>query len=141
MAPLRKLAPLLVLCALAAPLAACGEKSEPQFDQSAPASAGRAAAEIPALKVDLQQALAAYEAGHPGAARASVEKAGDTGFAIVQGPLEELDASLSASIERLLGSRIPDAMRAGAPRRRVQALVGQAQSELDRAADELRRAS
>lgn len=137
---MKKTASILALLALTGGLAACSEKSEPQFDDTAPAAAGRAVSEIPALKVELDDALSAYEAGRTAAALDGVRRAADTGFPVVQGPLSETDPALAASIERLLSARIPDAFRAGAANERAAALVGQAQAELDRAAAELRRA-
>ena len=135
---MKKISAILLTLALAASLAACGEKSEPEFDQSAPATNGRAVAQIPGLKLELGDSLAAYESGDKPRALAVLDHAYTQRFAIVVGALEPADPALSASLERSLSAQIPDAIRAGGARERVGGLVARAQADLDRAAETLR---
>ncbi|MSO41061.1 MAG: hypothetical protein EXQ70_04070 [Solirubrobacterales bacterium] len=135
---MKKIPAIVLTLALAASLTACGEKSEPEFDQSAPATNGRALAQIPGLKVELDASLAAYDSGNKAQALATLDGAYTQRFSIVRGALEPIDPALTASLERALSARIPDAIRAGADRERVQRLVAQTQTGLDRAAETLR---
>jgi entry exclusion lipoprotein TrbK len=124
----------LILAAVAAIAAAgCGEKDEPAETEES-ATPEEAIAEIQQVRRGLDDGLAAYVAGKPERADTLVGDAYLEHFELVEGPLEEVDPELNEELEELISTEIREAIKAGARRQRVQALVQEAHAGLDEAA-------
>jgi hypothetical protein len=126
----------LVALALAAFALGCGSsdgdtKSSEEAEHAA--TPQQAVAEIGEVRSGLQAALASYKAGDRSAA---AEQVGDTylqHFELVEGPLEDVDGELKEELEDTIREELREQMRDGAPTARVQALVSEIETKLDRA--------
>lgn len=124
----------LAAAALALAAAGCGEKGEPGAEETETAiSAAQAVTETGAVRQGLQAGLAAYRKGDAQVADQRIGDAYLEHFELVEGPLGDLDPELNEDLEVLISTTIRDQIKANAAVPKVAALVGQAQSDLDRA--------
>lgn len=140
--PMRKRFPrmltLVIPIAAAALIAGCGDSESSEEEHESAATPQMAIAEIPQVRAGLAAGLAAYQEGDAEKAEELIADAYLEHFEVVEGPLEEVDEELNEELEFLISTEIRRAIKQGKKPAQVQALVGQANAQLDQAAKALK---
>jgi hypothetical protein len=135
---LRRRLILVPLATAALALGACGDDDGDESAEEPSVTPQQALAEIPEVRQGLTQGLAAYRQGDAEQADTLIGNAYLEHFELVEGPLDEADHELNEELEELIATEIRDEIKAGAPVGEVAQLVSEAQTDLTRAAEELR---
>lgn len=107
-----------------------GGTEESEHEAVTPA---KAIVEIGLVRQGLAAGLAAYERGNAEKADELIANGYLEHFELVEGPLEESDEELSEELEELIREEIRDEVKAGADAAEVEALITEANQELNKA--------
>jgi hypothetical protein len=118
-------------------LVACGEDKRATAG-GRPAGSAKAIAEIGATRTALDQGLTALRAGDKARAQELVSEGYVDHFEAVEGPLENVDHDLKEKLEDTIAMGIRDKIKQDAPLAEVEALVGQAKTDLTTAEQKLK---
>jgi hypothetical protein len=137
---LNKMFPNLLALLAIAPVGAvlgCGGDSGSDEAEAA-LTPQEAITEIGAVRSGLDQGLAAYRQGEAEAADQAVGDAYLEHFELVEAPLGEANPELNEELEELIREQLRDEIAAGAPVKKVERLVEEANAGLDQAERALR---
>jgi hypothetical protein len=127
----RRLAGSGVLLVVAALSVGCGDDSKSSGQEESTPQIART--ELARTRTLLDQAVKTYASGEQAAAEQQVGDAYLEHFEHVEGQLEKVDEELNEELEEALSQDLRAKMKAGAPKREVEALAAEIRSDLDRA--------
>lgn len=115
--------------------AGCGDSDSSNGTEEAEhaATPAKAIVEIGLVRQGLAAGLAAYKQGDAEKADEVIGNAYLEHFELVEGPLGERDDELNEELEELIREELRDEVKAGADAAEVEALVAEANQELDKA--------
>jgi hypothetical protein len=114
--------------------AGCGDgDSNSEESEHEAATPAKAIVEIGLVRQGLAAGLAAYKQGNAEKADELIGSAYLEHFELVEGPLEERDEELNEELEELIREELRDEVKAGASAAEVEALIAEANQDLDKA--------
>jgi len=114
--------------------AGCGDSDSGSTEASEQAvTPAKAIAEIGRVRLGLAAGLAAYKQGNAEKANEVIGNAYLEHFELVEGPLGESDEELNEELEDLIREELRDEVHAGADAAEVEALIAEANQELNKA--------
>ena len=131
---IRRALPILVVIGAAALVAAC---TTPAASVAPSASTLTVQEQITATKAGLDEALAAYQTGDEAKADQLAGDAYLEHFEFVEGPLDAVDKELTEELEDLIRDDLREAIKAGKPVSEIEAMINEARTKLDEAAQKL----
>ena len=115
-------------------VAGCGDGDSSNTEASEHAATpAEAIAEIGRVRLGLAAGLAAYKQGNAEKADELIANAYLEHFELVEGPLGESNEELSEELEELIREEIRDEVKAGVDTAEVEALIVEANQELNKA--------
>jgi high-affinity iron transporter len=114
--------------------AGCGDgDSNSEESEHEAATPAKAIVEIGLVRQGLAAGLAASKQGNAEKADELIGSAYLEHFELVEGPLEERDEELNEELEELIREELRDEVKAGASAAEVEALIAEANQDLDKA--------